>query len=199
MIETDFMKLYEELGQLNEKWYDIKDYGGRIWFSDSAIDFKNFMKNIGSSGLRGARLVVAPGFYLVGTAEDFNHEFMLDIAENELFLTLPISSIIEQTTCGIPKCVDFELGNYEVAERKQFAIDFPDDEDSAEYLAYDAEKEYQGRLIADYGSFELTLYWFKSREYPDHVSERQYATYFEDSETYRILKPMLKRIYIYGG
>ena len=198
MIKTEFMKLYEELEQLNEKWYDIEGYGRRLWFSDSAIEFKNFMKNIDALGLKGVRLTVAPGFYLVGMAEDFNHETMLEIAEHELALEAPPSYKIEQTTCGIPKCTDFELGNFEVADRKQFALDFPDDEYAAEYLDYDANQEYQGRLVADYGTFELALYWFKSREYPDHLPERQYATYFEDSETYRVLKPMLKRIYIYG-
>ena len=48
MIKTEFMKIYEELEQLNEKWYDIKGYGRRLWFSNSAIEFKNFMKNIWS-------------------------------------------------------------------------------------------------------------------------------------------------------
>jgi hypothetical protein len=198
MVKTEFMELYEELNQLNEKWYNIDDYASRMWFSDSAIEFKNFMKNIDSSGLKGVRLTVAPGFYLVGMAEDFNHEAMLDIAEHELALEVPPTSRIEQATCGIPKCTDFELGNYEVEERRQFALDFPDDEDADECLNYDAEREYQNRLIADYGTFELALYWFKSREFPDHLAERQYATYFEDSEIYKVLKPMLKRIYIYG-
>ena len=198
MVNTEFIKLYEELGQLNEKWYEIESYNRRLWFSDSAIEFKNFMKNIGDSGLKGVRLIVAPGFYLVTTAEDFSHDAMIDLAEHELFLEVPPESKLEQTTCGIPKCTDFELGNYEVAERRQLALDYPDEEDFAEYLEYDPEQEYQGRLVADYGTFELALYWFKSREYPDHLSERQYATYFEDSETYRALKPLLKRIYIYG-
>ena len=198
MVKTEFMELYEELGKLNEKWYNVEGYGTRVWFSDSAIEFKNFMKNIGSSGLKGARLTVAPGFYLVGMAEDFNHEAMLDIAEHELALEPPPSYKIEQATCGIPKCTDFELGNFEVEERRQFAIDFPDDEEAEEFLNYDAEQDYKNRLVADYGTFELTLYWFKSRAFPDHLAERQYATYFEDSEIYRVLKPMLKRIYIYG-
>ena len=42
MIKTEFMKLYEELEQLNEKWYNIESYNRRLWFSDSAIEFKNF-------------------------------------------------------------------------------------------------------------------------------------------------------------
>ena len=30
MIKTDFMSLYEELSQLNEKWYNIEGYNERL-------------------------------------------------------------------------------------------------------------------------------------------------------------------------
>ena len=74
----------------------------------------------------------------------------------------------------------------------------PDDESLQMYLNYDVEKEYKGNLIADYGTFELDLYLFNSKSYPGYKSKNPNAEYFEDSETYRVLKPMLKRIYIYG-
>jgi hypothetical protein len=86
MIETSFMKLYERLGSINEnsslteKWYKSEDYDGRVWFSDSAVQFKNFMKNLSASGMKGVRLVVAPNFYLVANAADFNHDMMIEIA-----------------------------------------------------------------------------------------------------------------------
>ena len=195
MIETDFMKLYEKLNTLNEKWYDIEAYGDRLWFSDSAVEFKNFMRNLPSSGLKGVRLCVAPDFYLVANAEDYNHDTMETTAEEELYLDVPIT---ERTTCGIPRCTDFELGNFEIRELQQSAIENPDDPFYDKYRNYDAEKDYQGMLVADYGTFELSLYGFKSRECPEYKPTYQYATYFEDSETYRVLKPMLKRIYIYG-
>ena len=30
MIKTDFISLYEELSQLNEKWYNSEEYNGRL-------------------------------------------------------------------------------------------------------------------------------------------------------------------------
>ena len=30
MIKTDFMSLYEELSQLNEKWYSLEGYNERL-------------------------------------------------------------------------------------------------------------------------------------------------------------------------
>jgi hypothetical protein len=202
MIETDFMKLYEKLNTLNEKWYNIEAHGNRLWFhskrlwfSDSASEFKNFMQNLPSSGLKGVRLCIAPDFYLVANAEDYNHYDMLITAEEELYLEVPDT---ECTTCGIPKCVDFDLGNFELRELQQDALESPDDSFYDKYRNYNAEKEYQGMLVADYGIFELALYSFKSKECPEYKPTYQHATYFEDSETYRVLKPLLKRIYIYG-
>lgn len=201
MIETDFMKLYEKLGTLNEKWRNIEteyDETGRIWFSDSAIQFKNFMQNLPSTGMKGIRLIVAPDLYLAANAEAFNHGTMEEIAKEHLFLDLPDSSKLEYATCGIPRCIDFEMGNFEIEELRQEAIANPDWDDIAHYINYDADKDYQGYLIADYGTFELTLTGFKSRECPEYKPTYRYATYFEDSEIYRVLKPLLKRIYIYG-
>lgn len=198
MIETDFMKLYEKLSQLQEKWHKVDtewDETYRIWFSDSAIQFKNFMQNLSSSGLKGIRLCIAPNFYLAANAEDLNHDMMEDLASENLYVTVPST---EKITCGVPRCTDFELGNFEIEQLKQAAEEYPDDEDYQQYLNYDAEADYQGTLVADYGTFELSLYNFNSKACPEYVSDRKYATYFEDSETYRVLKPLLKRIYIYG-
>ena len=30
MSKTDFISLYEELNQLNEKWYNSEEYNGRL-------------------------------------------------------------------------------------------------------------------------------------------------------------------------
>jgi hypothetical protein len=155
------------------------------------------MRNISTSGLKGVRLVIAPDFYLVANAEDLDHSMMCDAAEEEL--GIDVLANVEFTTCGVPKCTDFELANYEIEELKQAAMEDPDDESLQQYLNYDADKDYQGNLIADYGTFELNLYQFNSKSYPSYKSKRTNAKYFEDSETYRVLKPMLKRIYIYGG
>ncbi len=195
MIETDFMKLYEKLNILNERWYnDTEIWGGRLWFSDSAIEFKNFMRNLPSSGLKGIRLCIAPDYYLAANAEDFQHDTMVEAARDILYITPPDN--IEYTTCGIPKCVDFELGNFEIDLYNEYALE---DDTLDDYSDYDPEKEYQGMLVADYGTFELSLYSFKSKTCPEYKSDREHATYFEDSEIYRVLKPMLKRIYIYGN
>lgn len=196
MIKTDFISLYEELSQLNEKWYNSEEYNGRLWYSDSEFSFRDFMRNISASGLKGVRLVIAPDLYLVANAEEFDHEIMCDAAKEELGIVIPAN--VELITCGIPKCTDFALANYEIEDLKQAAMEDPDDEFFQKYLNYDVDKDYRGKLIADYGTFELSLYQFNSKSYPDHKSKNPNAEYFEDSETYRVLKPMLKRIYIYG-
>jgi hypothetical protein len=154
------------------------------------------MRNISTSGLKGIRLVIAPDFYLAANAEDLDHAMMCEAVEEELGIEVPTD--VESTTCGVPRCTDFEVTNYEIEELKQAAIEDPDDESLQQYLNYDADKEYQGNLIADYGTFELDLYQFNSKNYPNHKSGKTNAKYFEDSETYRVLKPMLKRVYIYG-
>lgn len=195
-FDSDFLKLYEELSQLNEKWYKLEDYPGRLWYSDSEFRFKDFMKNLPKSGLKGVRLVIAPDFYLVANAEELDHGMMCDAAEEELGIQVPAN--IESTACGVPKCTDFEVANYEIDELKWMAMEDPEDESLQMYLDYDADKDYQGSLIADYGAFELNLYQFNSKSYPNYDSGRPNAKYFEDSETYRVLKPMFKRIYIYG-
>lgn len=218
MNKSDFIKIYEELNQLNEakidiqkptdavdkenklheKWYDIDMWDGRLWYSDSPIEFKNFMANIHNTGLRGVRLCVAPGFYLVANAMDFNHDTMLDIAEEELYLEKP--TYVEMTTCGIPKCIDFEAVNFEIEDLVQDAEDNPDDPFYDEYRNYDANKQYQGNLIANYGTFELDLYHFKTKALPKYRPKNEFSkTYFEDSETYAVLKPLFKKVYIYGA
>jgi hypothetical protein len=201
MIKTDFMKIYEELEQLqeslHEQWYTSEEFEGyRIWFSESEYTFRNFLRNLPSTGMKGVRLVVAPSFYLATNAEDLDHQMSLEVAEEEL--GFKPSGETDQATLGIPKCVDFELGNFEIAELAQAAIEYPDDEEYADYLDYDAEKDYAGMLVADCGSFEITLYTFKSKTYPEFKPQIKNPTYFEDSELYRVLKPLIKRLYIYG-
>ena len=154
------------------------------------------MRKISTSGLKGIRLVIAPDFYLVANAEEFDHMTMCELAKEELGIEVPAD--VESTTCGIPKCTDFEMANYEIEDLKQAAMEDPDDESLQKYLNYDVEKDYKGNLIADYGTFELDLYQFNSKSYPSYKSKNINANYFEDSEIYRVLKPMLKRIYIYG-
>ena len=193
---NDFISLYEELSQLNEKWYNSEEYSGRLWYSDSEFRFRDCMRNIAKSGLKGVRLVIATDLYLAANAEESDHEIMCDAAKEELGIVIPAN--VEFTTCGIPKCTDFEMANYEIEDLKQAAMEDPDDRFFQMYLNYDAEKDYKGNLIADYGTFELDLYLFNSKSYPGYKSKNPNAEYFEDSETYRVLKPMLKRIYIYG-
>ena len=196
MVESNFMKVYDELSMLNEKWYASKEYWGRIWFSDSAVQFKNFMMNLSTSGMKGVRLAIAPDFYLVANAADFNHDMMIEVAKEEFYLDVP--EIQEFTTCGVPKCTDFELENYETTELRQEAEDNPEDEELAKYLDYDPGNDYQGMLIADYGTFEIALYNFIAKACPEYVSKNNKTSYFEDTETYKVLKPLLKRIYIYS-
>jgi hypothetical protein len=200
MVETDFMKLYERLNTvtdgLTEGWHRL-DYG-KLWYSDSEVQFRNFMKNLPNSGLKGVRLIVAPDCYLVADASELSHDEMIEAAENELYID--VSYHTEWSTCGVPKCTDYDLGNYEIADLIQSAKENPDDDFYDEYRNYDPAKTYQGELIADYGIFELHLYNFISRTVPEYTPKYSRASieYFEGSETHRVLKPLLKRIYIYG-
>ncbi len=197
----DFMSVYEKLNKLDltEKWYrsESKHFHGNLWYSESPIQFLNFLRNLPNTNLKGVRLVVAPDLYLAANAEELNHYMMCSIAKEELFLEVPAE--VENTTCGVPKCTDFELANFEIEELKQMYLDDPSGfEDLSKYANYDAKKEYQGYLIADYGIFELNISLFKSKAYPEYKSHNSNATFFEDSETYKVLKPLFKRIYIYG-
>jgi hypothetical protein len=156
------------------------------------------MKNLPASGLKAVRLVVAPDFYLVANAEDMQHGTMCDCAAYDLDLELPSDAEIEYSACGVPKCTDFEMGNLENEYLRQAALENPDDEELQQYLNYDIESDYKGTLVADCGDFELDLYYYKSKAYPSCNPDVIDSIYFEDSELYRVLKPLIKRIYVYG-
>ena len=149
-MDTDFIKLYEKLSSLNnntyitEKWESLSG-GKRIWFSSSEVAFRKFMQaRKEDKSIKGLRLLIAPGFYLIGRASDYTHDTLLEAAEAELFLDAP--NELESLTCGIPKCLDFELDNCEITSSD-----------------YDAAGYYHEELIAKKGIYEnLYQYQFKN-------------------------------------
>jgi hypothetical protein len=83
-------------------------------------------------------------------------------------------------TCGFPKCADFSANDIDhlLPGYKPFTYE---------------------TLIADCGGFEVDLYAFESTQFPEFVNTaaQNYfgkATALETSETYRVLKPLIKDI-----
>jgi hypothetical protein len=61
----------------------------------------------------------------------------------------------------------------------------------------DATSDIRGRLVANCGTFEVSLYNFKSEQVPESLkAERaKYAKTLESSETWEVLKPLCKKLY----
>ena len=83
-------KLYETMWdnvKLNEKWEILEaDWGPtKLWYSTSTSEFRAFLKNAASAGIKGLRLAIGEGVYLAARASDLNHDNIIDIAaENYL-------------------------------------------------------------------------------------------------------------------
>lgn len=167
---------------LMEKWYtgDNPEWE-RIWYSDSSSEFRAFLRNISTTPIKGLRLCVAPDIYLAAKALDLNHDGMIELAKF-LYLIEPTSvNSLEFSTCGFPKAIDFKLDNFEIAMLKDDGIE--------------VNMEGKPCLIADCGNFEVALYAFKSAQYPEYNKTFNFQV-FENSETYNVLKPFIKKIYM---
>jgi hypothetical protein len=232
-IETEFDKLYEELSNINdsgsddiltEKWetFDYYRQPVKIWHSTSASEFRAFLQNVPSTGIKGLRLAIKDGVYLAARASELSHDSLTDIAvENYL---IDSRKDVEWSTCGFPKVEDFDTDNFEGNNDDNFdgeelGDDYTDLEDDvkARYAALAGEKyivtdpdtaevfEFvrdgkQHELIADCGTFEVRLYNFYSREYiayqnGDGIGKTNFKL-FETSETGYALKPLIKKLYI---
>ena len=178
LVETDFDRFYDKLSQLNEKWYTGDDPScERVWFSASISEARQFIVSLVSSGtVKGVRANIAPNSYAFAKAMDLNHD-MMDAVLDDLFVEHADWRDCEHVTIGIPKCIDFETDNYE-NENPELHVLEPN---------YDPLKDYEGRLTADCGDFEISLYNFRSK----------YD--FEGSETEKLFKPFIKRLYVYYG
>ena len=186
-MSEEFNKIYNELSELNEKWYTGDDpTWQRVWFSDSASELKQFIFNIISEGkVRGLRANIAPDSYAVARALDLNHDGIDDTLDR-LYLDHADWEHCEHITIGIPKFTDFDLDNFESNLDEPFEDDAWENKPSGGYET----------LVADCGDFEIDLYGFRSKQFPEHRSTTKFP-YFEGSETERIFKPYIKKIYMY--
>jgi hypothetical protein len=206
---------------LNEKWetFDLGWGPVKLWYSDSVSEFRAFLRNVGNTGIRGLRLCIADGLYLAARASDLNHDNMLEAAEENYIGTG--NEPFEMLTCGFPKADDFEVDNFEVTEADEDDLAFYAEMNATDKARYDS---YAGnpvldpktaevlwihdgkrhRLIADCGTFEVDLYNFYSKQFPefkygdsDNTNEfcREKAV-FENSESYFAIKPLIKKLYM---
>ena len=231
MIKTEFMDLYEELSSLNtptkkfsseltEKWETFDaDWGPeKLWHSTSVSEFRAFLQNAASAGIKGLRLSIADGIYLAARASDLNHDMIVDLAADNYLIDG--TETFEWSTCGFPKIADFENDNFEGKDWDEDDLVWIAEMDATEEAKYAAIKgqEYdiidpetgerktfvrdgkKHMLVADCGTFEVALYNFYSREhlaYKDgdggHKTNFQL---FETSDTYFALKPLIKKLYM---
>jgi hypothetical protein len=185
LIKTDFDKVYNELSKLNEKWYTGDDPSfEHVWFSTSISEARQFIESlVNNNTVKGVRANIAPNSYAFAKALDLNHDSIDDVLDN-LFIEHADWDNCEHITIGIPKCVDFETDNFECS-------DFIDDD-------FNALESYEGILVADCGNFEISLYSFKSKQFPKYNAKRPFK-YFEGSETEKLFKPFIKKLYIYSS
>jgi hypothetical protein len=225
------MKLYEEFRlwenlwepdkALTEKWETFdSDWGPeKLWHSTSVSEFRAFLQNAASAGIKGLRLSIADGIYLAARASDIDHDTIVDIATDNYLIDG--TEEFEWSTCGFPKIADFENDNFEGKDWDEDDLAAwkaeMDASEAADYAAVKG-KEYdiivpetgevktfvrdgkQHTLVADCGTFEVELYNFYSREHiayknGDGVAWRELQL-FETSETYFALKPLIKRLYM---
>ena len=197
LVETDFDKLYAELSQLNEKWYTGDDPSfEHVWFSTSISETRQFIESlVNNNTVKGVRANIAPNSYAFAKALDLNHDSIDDVLDG-LFIEHADWDNCEHITIGIPKCTDFEYDNFE----NTFDDDFfrTEDEDKIESNISDTLEYYNDYLIADCGNFEISLYGFRSKQFPKYNAKRPFK-YFEGSETEKLFKPFIKKLYIYSS
>lgn len=217
-------KLWENLWEpdkaLTEKWETFdSDWGPeKLWHSTSVSEFRAFLQNAASAGIKGLRLSIGDGIYLAARASDLNHDTIVDIAIDNYLIDG--TEEFEWSTCGFPELADFDNDNFEGKDWDEDDLAWSAEMDAsrdAEYTAL-AGKEYQvltpetgewhtfvrdGKrhmLVADCGTFEVALYNFYSSEHIAYKNgdggARTNFQLFETSNTYFALKPLIKRLYM---
>ena len=204
--------------KLSEKWtaFDTERGPVKLWHSSSAPEFRAFLLNASSAGIKGLRICIANDLYLAARASELNHEDIIGTAEdNYLFID---AKEFECASCGFSKISDFDNDNYERKDatgNKRSAFAKLEAEDLAEYAKLAGKpiidpktKEVlwthdgkQHSLVADCGTFEVSLYLFYSEQFPQFKYGDTDVCYtehilFEQSNTYAVLKPLIKRLYM---
>lgn len=217
-------KLWENLWEsdklLAEKWETFdSDWGPeKLWYSTSVSEFRAFLQNAANAGIKGLRLSITDGVYLAARASDLNHDTIVDIATDNYLIDG--TEAFEWSTCGFPKLNDFNNDNFEGTDWDEDDLAWAkeyDEQEATEYAALSG-KEYNvidpetgesytfvrdGKshtLVADCGTFEVSLYNFYSKEFlayknGDGISKSNLHL-FETSETYYALKPLIKKLYM---
>jgi hypothetical protein len=224
------MKLYEEFKlwenlwesdkALTEKWETFdSDWGPeKLWHSTSVSEFRAFLQNAASAGIKGLRLSIADGIYLAARASDLNHNNIVDLAADNYLIDG--TEDFEWSTCGFPKLADFNNDNFEGKDWDEDDLAWSAEMDASEDAEYAAMKDQEydvidpetgecktfirdGKkhmLVADCGTFEVALYNFYSREHLAYKDgdggHKTNFRLFETSETYFALKPLIKKLYM---
>jgi hypothetical protein len=211
----DFSEALIEAYQiLSEKWETFDAGWGptKLWHSNSASEFRAFLQNASSAGIKGLRLSIGSDIYLAARASDLNHDNIVNIAQDAYLTT---ERAFEWSICGYPKVRDFEEDNYENNKLDAEDLAFYTSETDARYASYTDEDVYDPEtgellwihdgkrhtLVADCGSFEVSLYNFYSQQFPqfrygDSLQTKYEKKLFEASQTYSALKPLIKRLYM---
>lgn len=212
--------LWESDNKLIEKWETFDaDWGPeKLWYSTSVSEFRAFLQNAASAGIKGLRLSIADGIYLAARASDLNHDMIVDIATDNYLIDG--SERFEWSTCGFPKFSDFENDNFEGKDKDEEDLEWISEyekQESAKYAAiagqeYDVIDPETGEsytfvrdgkshmLVADCGTFEVALYNFYSKEFLAYKNGdggiKTNFQLFETSDTYFALKPLIKKLYM---
>lgn len=201
---------------LTEKWevFDANWGPVKLWHSDSVSEFRSFLQNAGNTGIKGLRLMVKDGFYAAANAAELIHDNMLDIAKDNYLIISGRRADFEWSSCGYPNMKACDEANIEnsFSEEEDFDYDFDRDREYLDYKGQDVVNPEDGEyfwtsdgkyhaLRADCGNFEVSLWAFYSKQFPefrygcDPTHPREYRC-FEDSELYFVLKPLIKKLYM---
>lgn len=198
MIKSDFIKIYEELNnlnslQLNERWHSTTSPFGKFWYTESEEEFKTFVLNtLPSLGIKAVRIVIDPEIplFIVGDANIYDHTMLRDLASSELYYSIH-GRLLEYYSLGLPTCENYYLGNYEYNTNIK-----------------GAKELCKGKPVAVYPNFEviLEIYNIKDsqlvrtyeKEFGD-ITVNSANDYYEDTLLYRILEDSLVKIYIHNG
>lgn len=202
---------------LTEKWevFDTSWGPAKIWYSTSTSEFRSFLQNAGNAGIKGLRLMVKDGFYAAANAAELVHDNILEIAKDNYLITSARRADFEWSSCGYPDmeaCYNANIENSFAEEDEEFDnFDYDIDREYLEYEGQDIigeDGEYfwtsDGKyhvLQADCGNFEISLWMFYSKQFPEfrygcNPNYPREHRCFENSELYFVLKPLIKKLYM---
>jgi hypothetical protein len=214
----DFSEALIEDYDLYEKWEILDARWGptKLWHSNSVFELRTFLQNVHTTGVKGLRFSFNDGLYLVANGMDLTHDNMVQLAKDAYIADK--NDKFEWSTAGIPNHEAFSEDNVEntyFADEDGEWLDEYNDEFADEYTlakgsaVIDQETGeviwvHDGKhhvLIADCGTFEVSLYNFYSKQFPefkygDYPKYYSVKRLFEDSVTYKALQPLIKKLYM---